>query len=204
MFTFAASGSQSRTGQWLIVAEIPVERARPTRVRPRDRSTPSDRVFAGLTRGAGIVVLVILTLIAVFLVDQAGPALSASGWSFFTTVDFKTNLRPPVLGVLGLLIGTVTVALIAVAVAIPTSVLTALFITDVATGRIRAMMMGLSTCWRPCPACSMGCGASPSCPPCCRPCRSGSPTTSASSRSCGSTKARPSSPPTPSPVSSSP
>lgn len=125
------------------MVEIPVERARRAPVRPRDRSTPSDRVFSGLTRGAGITVLVILTLIAVFLVDQAGPALSASGWSFFTTVDFKTALRPPVLGVLGLLIGTVTVALIAVAIAIPTSVLTALFITDVATGRLRAMMMGL-------------------------------------------------------------
>jgi phosphate transport system permease protein len=125
------------------VAEIPVERAPRARVRPRDRSTPSDRVFSGLTRGAGVLVLVILTLIAVFLVDQAGPALSASGWSFFTTVDFASNLRPPVLGVLGLLIGTVTVALIAVTVAIPTSVLTALFITDVATGRLRAMMMGL-------------------------------------------------------------
>lgn len=87
--------------------------------------------------------LVILTLIAVFLVQQAKPALAASGWSFFTTVEFAATLQPPVLGVLGLLIGTITVAVIAVLIAVPVSVVTALFITDIAPGRVRSMMVGL-------------------------------------------------------------
>ncbi len=86
--------------------------------------------------------LALLTLIAVFLVRQAWPALSASGWSFFSTVSFTVS-QPPVLGVLGLLIGTVVVAVIAVVIAVPVSILTALFITDVAQGRVRATMMGL-------------------------------------------------------------
>lgn len=110
--------------------------------RPDDTPTGVDRAFAGLTTSSGVTVLVLLTLIAVFLVRQASPALAASGWSFFTTVKF-TVVQPPVLGVLGLLIGTVVVAVIAVAIAIPVSILTALFITDVAQGRVRSTMMGL-------------------------------------------------------------
>jgi len=119
--------------------------AEPVRVgrRPDDPPSAVDRVFGHVGLASGVTVLLILTLIAVFLVDQARPALSASGWSFLTTIEFKSNLRPPVLGVLGLLIGTITVALIAVTIAIPISVLTALFITDVAGARLRAMMMGL-------------------------------------------------------------
>ncbi len=117
-------------------------RSRRTGRRPDDTPTGVDRAFAGLTTSSGVTVLVLLTLIAVFLVRQASPALTASGWSFFTTVKF-TVVQPPVLGVLGLLIGTVVVAVIAVAIAIPVSILTALFITDVAQGRVRSTMMGL-------------------------------------------------------------
>ncbi len=108
-----------------------------------DPLSPVDRVFAQVTRGAGLAVLAILLLIAVFLVDQAYPALRASGWSFLATVEFSTVSRPPVLGVLGLLIGTITVATIAVSIAIPVSVLTALFITDIAGARMRSLMMAL-------------------------------------------------------------
>lgn len=120
------------------------ERPAPPRgKRPKEPPTGVDRVFDHVTRGAGVLVLVLLALIAIFLFDQARPALAATGWSFFTTVDFKGSLRPPVLGVLGLLIGTVTVALIAVSIAVPVSVLTALFITDYSRGRVRQAMVGL-------------------------------------------------------------
>lgn len=111
--------------------------------RPHDPPSVIDRTFLGLTQGAGVAVLVLLTLIAVFLVQQALPALAASGWSFFTTVEFAATLQPPILGVLGLFIGTVTVAVIAVLIAVPVSVLTALFISDVAPARVRSMMVGL-------------------------------------------------------------
>ncbi len=111
--------------------------------RPADTPSGVDRAFTGATTTSGLVVLLLLTLIAAFLVREAWPALQETGWSFFTTVEFSVVGNPPVLGVLGLLVGTVVVALIAVVVAVPVSVCTALFITDVAQGRVRATMMGL-------------------------------------------------------------
>ncbi|GAA1882980.1 phosphate ABC transporter permease subunit PstC [Lapillicoccus jejuensis] len=111
--------------------------------RPTDTPSAVDRAFTGATTTSGLVVLLLLTLIAVFLVREAWPALEARGWSFFTTVEFSVVGNPPVLGVLGLLVGTVVVALIAVLIAVPVSVCTALFITDVAQGRVRSTMMGL-------------------------------------------------------------
>ncbi len=121
----------------------PVVRAPRNGHRPVDLPSRVDRVFGLVTRAAGLLVLTLLALIAVFLFDQARPAFARAGWSFFTTVNFQGNLNPPVLGVLGLLIGTVVVALIAVVIAIPLSVATALFITDIAPIRLRRWMVGL-------------------------------------------------------------
>ena len=42
-----------------------------------------DRVFRGLSTGSGLLVLVVIVLIAVFLVQQAIPALRADSSSFF-------------------------------------------------------------------------------------------------------------------------
>lgn len=108
-----------------------------------DNPTRSDRAFLRLSTGAGGVVLALLVVIAVFLAKEAYPAFKISGWSFFTTVEFNALAQPPVLGVLGLLVGTVVVALIAVGIAVPISILTALYITDYAGARLRGIMIGL-------------------------------------------------------------
>lgn len=52
-------------------------------------------------------------------------------------------MNPPVFGVLGLLAGTVIVACVACAVAIPVSVLSALFITEYAGPRLRNALTGV-------------------------------------------------------------
>lgn len=116
--------------------------------RPIPRSLPenpsrSDSVFKIGSTTAGAVVLGLLVLIAVFLAKEAFPAFTVSGFSFFTTVEFNALADPPVLGVLGLLVGTIVVALIAVMIAIPISVLTALYITQYAGDRLRGIMIGL-------------------------------------------------------------
>jgi phosphate transport system permease protein len=112
---------------------------------PDDPPTPVDRVFATVTRASGALVLALLMLIAVFLLREALPALRSAGWDFFTNYKFEISAttRQPVLGVLGLLLGTIIVASIATMIAIPISVLTALFITDVAGIRLRSLMIGL-------------------------------------------------------------
>jgi phosphate transport system permease protein len=113
--------------------------------KPNDPPTVVDQVFTGFTRTSGIIVLGLLVLIAVFLFREALPAFREAGWSFFTEYrfDIGANNRKPELGVLGLLLGTMVVAVIATGIAIPVSVLTALFITDIARGRARQLMIGL-------------------------------------------------------------
>jgi phosphate transport system permease protein len=123
------------------VAPAPPERPSP-RPLPENPSR-SDTAFRVGATGAGAIVLGLLVLIAVFLAKEAFPAFTTSGFAFFTTVQFNALATPPVLGVLGLLIGTVVVALIAVSIAIPISVLTALYITQYAGARLRGIMIGL-------------------------------------------------------------
>ena len=106
-----------------------------------DVPSPADKVFRRLTTSAGLSVLALLIVIGFFLVYRSVPAFQLSGFGFFTTVDFNAGSK--VLGVLGLLYGTVVVALIAVCFAIPLSVLAALYITDYASGRLRGLLIGL-------------------------------------------------------------
>lgn len=115
----------------------------PAAVVPPDNPSRSDRAFSITTIGAGAVVLFLLVLIAVFLTKEAYPAFRVAGWSFFSTVSFNAVASPPILGVLGMLIGTIVVALIAVSIAVPVSILTALYITDYAGARMRSLMIGL-------------------------------------------------------------
>jgi phosphate transport system permease protein len=108
-----------------------------------DRPGRADRIFARMTLGSGLLVLVLLTLVGVFLLWQARHALSESGWSFFTRIEWNSSARPPRIGVLGLALGTVLVALIAVVLAIPLGVLAALFITEYAPPGARKPLQSL-------------------------------------------------------------
>jgi len=97
-----------------------------------------DRVFNRLMLAAGIVVLVLLTLVGLFLLLRSKEALSESGiWNFLTREGWRTDVHPPAIGVLGLLTGTVLVAIVAVTLAVPFSVMAALFITEYSIARTR-------------------------------------------------------------------
>ncbi|MEA5366804.1 phosphate ABC transporter permease subunit PstC [Amycolatopsis sp., V23-08] len=113
----------------------------PVRRAVADLPSRADRAFRRVTTGAGLAMLAILVVIGFFLVYRSGPAFDASGFGFFTTVKF--DAANGALGVLGLLYGTVVVALIAVCVAVPLSILAALYITEYANGRLRGFLTGL-------------------------------------------------------------
>ncbi len=108
-----------------------------------DRPSRVDRIFDRLTLAAGISVLVILFVIGVFLFIRARPAFAESGWTFFTRVEWRTDLNPPRIGVIGLLFGTVVVAIVAEAIAVPLGVLTGLFIAEYSPLRIRKFLQGM-------------------------------------------------------------
>jgi phosphate transport system permease protein len=113
------------------------------RVQVVDRPTRADRAFDIITAASGLLVLVLLALIGVFLLLRSRDALDVAGGSFLTRVEWRTDVRPPEIGVLGLLSGTVTVAFVAVVIATPLGACAALFITDYASGRWRGVLTGL-------------------------------------------------------------
>jgi phosphate transport system permease protein len=103
------------------------------------RHSLQDRIFAGTARSIGLLVLAIVGSIGVFLAIQARPTLSHYGWGFFTESRWLPNRD--ILGIAAVLAGTVQVALIALFIAFPLALLSALFITDWAPERLRAVLV---------------------------------------------------------------
>lgn len=101
------------------------------------RVAPSDRVFRGLVTGAGAVTLALVGLIAAFILVEALPALRVMGWKFLTTTQWAPESERPLFGVAAMLYGTVVIAVVALTIAIPVSVATAVFINEYAPRRAR-------------------------------------------------------------------
>jgi len=119
-----------------VMTEVPPPPpARSTRTPREIVDVPSrvDRRFNRLTLASGLFVLVLLTLVGFFLLWQSRDALESQGlWGFLTTEEWRTDVDPPRIGVLGLMVGTVLVAIVAVVLAVPFGVLASLFITEYA------------------------------------------------------------------------
>lgn len=108
-----------------------------------DPPTRIDRAFAAATSTAGLTVFLLMVLIGAFLVLRSRLALESQGASFLTRSEWNTTGKPPSIGVLGLLSGTVLVGIIAISIAIPISVLAALFIAEYAGPRLRRPLTGI-------------------------------------------------------------
>lgn len=111
---------------------------------PRD-ITPSlprsDKIFEIGTRGVATLVLVIVASIGFFLALQAKPTLSHYGLKYFTTAQFNPELDK--VGIAAVVIGTITVALVALTIAFPLAFGTALYITEYAPARLRSTLVSL-------------------------------------------------------------
>jgi len=98
-----------------------------------------DRMFFGLSAGAGILVVALIALVAAFLIIQAVPALMKNKANFLTDrvwdLSDPSNLR---FGIPDLLWVTVIAAVIAMAIAVPVAMGVALFLTQYAPKRLAA------------------------------------------------------------------
>ena len=94
-----------------------------------------DRIFLGLSRGAGLALLGIIVAIAVFLVYRAVPALQDNTGSFLSETGWDPNASPPRFGIAALAFGTVLSSVIALLVALPVALGVALFISHYAPRR---------------------------------------------------------------------
>ena len=105
------------------------------------RATGADRVFELSSRTIGATVLAITGGIGIFLAWQAVPTLRHYGFAFFTEAAWQPEQDK--LGIAAVLIGTVSVALVAMTIAFPLSVLTALYISEYAPARIKPTLVSL-------------------------------------------------------------
>ncbi|MFI0963797.1 phosphate ABC transporter permease subunit PstC [Streptomyces sp. NPDC021080] len=117
-------------------APPPTPRSASRKRAARGATRPGDRVFLALSRGSGILLLVIMAAIAVFLTYRASLALSKNHGNFLTTFEWNTGFTPPVFGIAVLAFGTVVSAIIAMALAVPVAVGIALFITHYAPRKL--------------------------------------------------------------------
>ncbi len=99
-----------------------------------------DRVFGGVSKYAGITVLVIMAAIAVFLVWRAMPALINNTGNFLTEQSWNPDGNPPVFGIAALLFGTLVSASIAMLLAVPVGIGIALFIVLYAPRRLASAL----------------------------------------------------------------
>ena len=104
-------------------------------------ATPGDRIFRGLLRAAGLSVFVIMGLIALFLLLRGSDALRATGWSFFTEMRWNTQTHQ--FGIAAVLPDGVLIAVIALALAVPVSLTAAVFVSEYAPARLRAVLISV-------------------------------------------------------------
>jgi len=107
----------------------------PATRRPASRRGTGEGLFRFLATGAGVLLLGIMAAIAVFLIAEAIPALSANKGDFLTELTWDPN-GGQVFGIGALAFGTVLSSGIALVIATPIAVGVALFISHYAPRRL--------------------------------------------------------------------
>jgi len=112
--------------------------------RPRKltaRLSGSDRTFRGVAAAGGVFVLILYGLVGTFLAYRAGQALHKAGWSFVTTQTWNPDGGG--FGIAAVIIGTLLIAGVAVVVAVPLALGTALYISEYAPRRVQRFLISL-------------------------------------------------------------
>jgi len=113
-------------------------------MRPVVRPEGGDRIFLGITKAAGMSSFVIMALIGGFLLKGAWPALQEQGASFFTGFDWITREgEPGEYGIGAVMYYTIAIAIVALLMAVPLAIGTALFINEYAPRRIRSWLTAM-------------------------------------------------------------
>ncbi len=101
-----------------------------------------DQIFRGVARGSGAIVLAIMAAVGIFLVARALQALKAVGpWKFLTTQSWNPDVHD--FGIAAVLLNGVFIATVAVSIAVPLSLGTALFISQVAPIRMKRTLISI-------------------------------------------------------------
>jgi phosphate transport system permease protein len=104
--------------------------------RPRPRGPRGDRVFRLVATAAGVFVLLLIVAIATFLVVRAVPAYQRAGWRFLSEREWFPDDPGRSFGILALAFGTIVSAVLALIIAVPVALGSALFLTELAPPRL--------------------------------------------------------------------
>jgi phosphate transport system permease protein len=116
----------------LAIAEHQADNRRAKAVR---RFALTDAVFAGISRAAAILVLLILSGVAISLVVGSWEALSTFGFSFLTTESWNPVTEK--FGALAPIYGTIVTSAIAILIAVPIGIGIAIFLTELCPRPLR-------------------------------------------------------------------
>jgi phosphate transport system permease protein len=115
--------------------------ARIDRVEIRPAPSRPDQIFRGIARTAAVAVLVLMGLIGFFLLHRSASALRTAGWRFLS--EFNWLPAAGTFGIAGVLTGTILIALIALIIAVPIALGTALFIAEYTVGKAQRVLISL-------------------------------------------------------------
>lgn len=105
------------------------------------RRNPSDAIFRGVITGSGIIVLLVMSLVGIFLTVRALDAISSAGFSFLTTQAWEPDAGN--FGIAAVLTGTALIAMVAITIAVPMAIGTALYISEYAPVGMRRILVSL-------------------------------------------------------------
>ena len=100
-----------------------------------------DKVFHATALGIGITVLVIMGAIGVFLGWQSIPTFKRYGFGFFTENQWQPE--KDIIGISAVLLGTFTIALVAITIAFPLALSSAIYISEYAPPRLKNLLVSL-------------------------------------------------------------
>ena len=109
------------------------------RINPVIRRNRVDQVYRSVAAVSGSFVFLVMALIGGFLLYRGIDALRISGWGFITESQWAPDMGGA-FGIASLLPYTFSIAFVALFIAVPVSIATALFITEYAPRRIRRFL----------------------------------------------------------------
>ncbi|MEV6985250.1 phosphate ABC transporter permease subunit PstC [Sphaerisporangium sp. NPDC051017] len=121
-----------------VPSEVPEGRPRTEEPRRLEaRLTDADRLYRAVVSSGAAATLLLITLIGIFLLIGALPALKEAGFSFLTTKEWNPDGQSPSFGVAAMMFGTLVSAVVAMGITVPVAVCTALFINEYAPPAVR-------------------------------------------------------------------
>ena len=111
-------------------------------VDPVVRRSGVDRIFRSVATSSAVITFILMGLIGGFLLVKGYDALKVAGWGFLTDSEWAPD-QGGKFGIAAILPFTVQIAVVALFIAVPVALTTALFITEYAPRKMRRLLTAM-------------------------------------------------------------